>query len=132
MFMSMLLSQTLSVHMCDDIGSQVKGPQRAAHMLCIRYKCQVTNMGGFLLLAVRSLPQALLVRISGRSHGRRSVRGLAVEEGLPASACMRSCFRIFHGNALSLCIDVMQLIRDREWFVDVFGHGFHFTWEMCY
>ena len=47
MFMIMILSQTLSVHMCDDIGSQVKGPQRAAHMLCIRYKCQVTNMGAF-------------------------------------------------------------------------------------
>ena len=68
--------------------------------------------GCLLLLAVRSLPQALLERISGRSHCRRSVRGLAVEEGLPASACMRSCFRIFHGNALSLCIDVMQFMRD--------------------
>ena len=67
--------------------------------------------GCLLLLAVRSLPQALLVRISGRRHGRSSVRGLA-GEGLPASACMRSCFRIFHGNALSLCTDVTQLIRD--------------------
>ena len=67
MFMIMLLSQTLSVHMCDDIGSQVKGPQRAAHMLCIRY------MGAFCWHEESRLQQelrsfkALLTRIRSLS-----------------------------------------------------------------